>query len=130
MYKLGVFLLATLLLANTQKVSDIAKDIQHKETLLKKTHEEKNQLNSRLSSLGEAIRSKELQKVEIERQMVALKKSLEKNRNESLAQEKVLTNYRKSLDHLQKQRSLLQKRVFDTLLEDFLFSQALKGQNL
>ncbi|MBM0618357.1 M23 family peptidase, partial [Helicobacter pylori] len=42
----------------------------------------------------------------------------------------VLTNYRKSLDHLQKQRSLLQKRVFDTLLEDFLFSQALKGQNL
>lgn len=78
MYKLGIFLLATLLLANTQKVSDIAKDIQHKETLLKKTHEEKNQLNSRLSSLGEAIRSKELQKVEIERQMVALKKSLEK----------------------------------------------------
>ncbi|PDX33256.1 murein hydrolase activator EnvC family protein [Helicobacter pylori] len=130
MYKLGVFLLATLLSANTQKVSDIAKDIQHKETLLKKTHEEKNQLNSRLSSLGEAIRSKELQKVEIERQMVALKKSLEKNRNESLAQEKVLTNYRKSLDHLQKQRSFLQKRVFDTLLADFLFSQALKGQNL
>ncbi|MCQ2934627.1 peptidoglycan DD-metalloendopeptidase family protein [Helicobacter pylori] len=130
MYKLGIFLLATLLLANTQKVSDIAKDIQHKETLLKKTHEEKNQLNSRLSSLGEAIRSKELQKVEIERQMVALKKSLEKNRNESLAQEKVLTNYRKSLDHLQKQRSFLQKRVFDTLLKDFLFSQALKGQNL
>ncbi|WRA99031.1 hypothetical protein E5L35_03765 [Helicobacter pylori] len=41
MYKLGIFLLATLLLANTQKVSDIAKDIQHKETLLKKTHEEK-----------------------------------------------------------------------------------------
>ncbi|WRD09172.1 hypothetical protein E5K83_03575 [Helicobacter pylori] len=41
MYKLGVFLLATLLFANTQKVSDIAKDIQHKETLLKKTHEEK-----------------------------------------------------------------------------------------
>lgn len=130
MYKLGIFLLATLLSANTQKVSDIAKDIQHKETLLKKTHEEKNQLNSRLSSLGEAIRSKELQKAEIERQMVALKKSLEKNRNESLAQEKVLTNYRKSLDHLQKQRSFLQKRVFDTLLEDFLFSQALKGQNL
>ncbi|MGL2540419.1 murein hydrolase activator EnvC family protein [Helicobacter pylori] len=130
MYKLGIFLLATLLFANTQKVSDIAKDIQHKETLLKKTHEEKNQLNSRLSSLGEAIRSKELQKAEIERQMVALKKSLEKNRNESLAQEKVLTNYRKSLDHLQKQRSFLQKRVFDTLLEDFLFSQALKGQNL
>ncbi len=62
--------------------------------------------------------------------MIALKKSLEKNRNESLAQEKVLTNYRKSLDHLQKQRSFLQKRVFDTLLEDFLFSQALKGQNL
>ncbi|WQV37849.1 peptidoglycan DD-metalloendopeptidase family protein [Helicobacter pylori] len=83
-----------------------------------------------MSSLGEAIRSKELQKAEIERQMVALKKSLEKNRNESLAQEKVLTNYRKSLDHLQKQRSSLQKRVFDTLLEDFLFSQALKGQNL
>ncbi|MFP6211567.1 murein hydrolase activator EnvC family protein [Helicobacter pylori] len=130
MYKLGVFLLATLLSANTQKVSDIAKDIQHKETLLKKTHEEKNQLNSRLSSLGEAIRSKELQKAEMERQMVALKKSLEKNRNESLAQEKVLTNYRKSLDHLQKQRSFLQKRVFDTLLEDFLFSQVLKGQNL
>ncbi|GAA7614180.1 M23 family metallopeptidase [Helicobacter pylori] len=130
MYKLGIFLLATLLSANTQKVSDIAKDIQHKETLLKKTHEEKNQLNSRLSSLGEAIRSKELQKAEIERQMVALKKSLEKNRNESLAQEKVLTNYRKSLDHLQKQRSFLQKRVFDTLLEDFLFSQALKEQNL
>ncbi|WQY13303.1 peptidoglycan DD-metalloendopeptidase family protein [Helicobacter pylori] len=130
MYKLGVFLLATLLSANTQKVSDIAKDIQHKETLLKKTHEEKNQLNSRLSSLGEAIRSKELQKAEMERQMVALKKSLEKNRNESLAQEKVLTNYRKSLDHLQKQRSSLQKRVFDTLLEDFLFSQTLKGQNL
>ncbi|MGL2898112.1 murein hydrolase activator EnvC family protein [Helicobacter pylori] len=130
MYKLGIFLLATLLLANTQKVSDIAKDIQHKETLLKKTHEEKNQLNSRLSSLGEAIRSKELQKAEMERQMVALKKSLEKNRNESLAQEKVLTNYRKSLDHLQKQRSFLQKRVFDTLLEDFLFLQALKGQNL
>ncbi|GAA7296793.1 M23 family metallopeptidase [Helicobacter pylori] len=130
MHKLGVLLLATLLFANTQKVSDIAKDIQHKETLLKKTHEEKNQLNSRLSSLGEAIRSKELQKTEIERQMVALKKSLEKNRNESLAQEKVLTNYRKSLDHLQKQRSFLQKRVSDTLLEDFLFSQALKGQNL
>ncbi|GAA7168988.1 peptidase M23 [Helicobacter pylori] len=130
MYKLGIFLLATLLFANTQKVSDIAKDIQHKETLLKKTHEEKNQLNSRLSSLGEAIRSKELQKAEMERQMVALKKSLEKNRNESLAQEKVLTNYRKSLDHLQKQRSFLQKRVFDTLLEDFLFSQALKRQNL
>ncbi|MEJ8618130.1 peptidoglycan DD-metalloendopeptidase family protein [Helicobacter pylori] len=130
MYKLGVFLLATLLSANTQKVSDIAKDIQHKETLLKKTHEEKNQLNSRLSSLGEAIRSKELQKAEMERQMAALKKSLEKNRNESLAQEKVLTNYRKSLDHLQKQRSFLQKRVFDTLLEDFLFSQALKRQNL
>ncbi|WP_120875199.1 murein hydrolase activator EnvC family protein [Helicobacter pylori] len=130
MYKLGIFLLATLLFANTQKVSDIAKDIQHKETLLKKTHEEKNQLNSRLSSLGEAIRSKELQKAEFERQMVALKKSLEKNRNESLAQEKVLTNYRKSLDHLQKQRSFLQKRVFDTLLEDFLFSQALKRQNL
>ncbi|EPZ69597.1 peptidase M23 [Helicobacter pylori UM023] len=130
MYKLGIFLLATLLFANTQKVSDIAKDIQHKETLLRKTHEEKNQLNSRLSSLGEAIRSKELQKAEIERQMVALKKSLEKNRNESLAQEKVLTNYRKSLDHLQKQRSFLQKRVFDTLLEDFLFSQALKRQNL
>ncbi len=130
MYKLGVFLLATLLSANTQKVSDIAKDIQHKETLLKKTHEEKNQLNSRLSSLGEAIRSKELQKAEMERQMIALKKSLEKNRNESLAQEKVLTNYRKSLDHLQKQRSFLQKRVFDTLLEDFLFLQALKGQNL
>ncbi|GAA8170057.1 M23 family metallopeptidase [Helicobacter pylori] len=130
MYKLGVFLLATLLSANTQKVSDIAKDIQHKETLLKKTHEEKNQLNSRLSSLGEAIRSKELQKAEMERQMIALKKSLEKNRNESLAQEKVLTNYRKSLDHLQKQRSFLQKRVFDTLLEDSLFSQALKGQNL
>ncbi|MFP5995773.1 murein hydrolase activator EnvC family protein [Helicobacter pylori] len=130
MYKLGVFLLATLLSANTQKVSDIAKDIQHKETLLKKTHEEKNQLNSRLSSLGEAIRSKELQKVEMERQMIALKKSLEKNRNESLAQEKVLTNYRKSLDHLQKQRSFLQKRVFDTLLQDFLFSQALKEQNL
>ncbi len=130
MYKLGIFLLATLLSANTQKVSDIAKDIQHKETLLKKTHEEKNQLNSRLSSLGEAIRSKELQKMEMERQMVALKKSLEKNRNESLAQEKVLTNYRKSLDHLQKQRSFLQKRVFDTLLEDFLFSQALKRQNL
>ncbi|WQY63071.1 peptidoglycan DD-metalloendopeptidase family protein [Helicobacter pylori] len=130
MHKLGVFLLATLLLANTQKVSDIAKDIQHKETLLKKTHEEKNQLNSRLSSLGEAIRSKELQKAEMERQMIALKKSLEKNRNESLAQEKVLTNYRKSLDHLQKQRSFLQKRVFDTLLEDFLFSQALKRQNL
>ncbi len=130
MYKLGVFLLATLLSANTQKVSDIAKDIQHKETLLKKTHEEKNQLNSRLSSLGEAIRSKELQKAEMERQMVALKKSLEKNRNESLAQEKVLTNYRKSLDHLQKKRSFLQKRVFDTLLADFLFSQALKGQNL
>ncbi len=130
MYKLGVFLLATLLSANTQKVSDIAKDIQHKETLLKKTHEEKNQLNSRLSSLGEAIRSKELQKAEMERQMIALKKSLEKNRNESLAQEKVLTNYRKSLDHLQKQRSFLQKRVFDTLLEDFLFSQALKEQNL
>ncbi|MCQ2839979.1 peptidoglycan DD-metalloendopeptidase family protein [Helicobacter pylori] len=130
MYKLGVFLLATLLSANTQKVSDIAKDIQHKETLLKKTHEEKNQLNSRLSSLGEAIRSKELQKAEMERQMVALKKSLEKNRNESLAQEKVLTNYRKSLDHLQKQRSFLQKRVFDTLLQDFLFSQALKRQNL
>ncbi|GAA8141485.1 M23 family metallopeptidase [Helicobacter pylori] len=130
MYKLGVFLLATLLSANTQKVSDIAKDIQHKETLLKKTHEEKNQLNSRLSSLGEAIRSKELQKAEIERQMIALKKSLEKNRNESLVQEKVLTNYRKSLDHLQKQRSFLQKRVFDTLLEDFLFSQALKRQNL
>ncbi len=41
MHKLGVFLLATLLSANTQKVSDIAKDIQHKETLLKKTHEEK-----------------------------------------------------------------------------------------
>ncbi|MDU9770296.1 M23 family peptidase, partial [Helicobacter pylori] len=130
MYKLGVFLLATLLFANMQKVSDIAKDIQHKETLLKKTHEEKNQLNSRLSSLGEAIRSKELQKAEMERQMIALKKSLEKNRNESLVQEKVLTNYRKSLDHLQKQRSFLQKRVFDTLLEDFLFSQALKGQNL
>ncbi|GAA8365610.1 murein hydrolase activator EnvC family protein [Helicobacter pylori] len=130
MYKLGIFLLATLLFANTQKVSDIAKDIQHKETLLKKTHEEKNQLNSRLSSLGEAIRSKELQKAEMERQMAALKKSLEKNRNESLAQEKVLTNYRKSLDHLQKQRSSLQKRVFDTLLEDFLFSQTLKGQNL
>ncbi|WP_219026075.1 murein hydrolase activator EnvC family protein [Helicobacter pylori] len=130
MYKLGIFLLATLLFANTQKVSDIAKDIQHKETLLKKTHEEKNQLNSRLSSLGEAIRSKELQKAEIERQMAALKKSLEKNRNESLAQEKVLTNYRKSLDHLQKQRSFLQKRVFDTLLQDFLFSQALKEQNL
>ncbi len=130
MYKLGVFLLATLLSANTQKVSDIAKDIQHKETLLKKTHEEKNQLNSRLSSLGEAIHSKELQKAEIERQMAALKKSLEKNRNESLAQEKVLTNYRKSLDHLQKQRSSLQKRVFDTLLQDFLFSQALKEQNL
>ncbi|MGL2883976.1 murein hydrolase activator EnvC family protein [Helicobacter pylori] len=130
MYKLGIFLLATLLSANTQKVSDIAKDIQHKETLLKKTHEEKNQLNSRLSSLGEAIRSKELQKAEIERQMVALKKSLEKNRNESLVQEKVLTNYRKSLDHLQKQRSFLQKRVFDTLLQDFLFSQALKEQNL
>ncbi len=130
MYKLGVFLLATLLSANTQKVSDIAKDIQHKETLLKKTHEEKNQLNSRLSSLGEAIRSKELQKAEMERQMIALKKSLEKNRNESLAQEKVLTNYRKSLDHLQKQRSFLQKRVFDTLLQDFLFSQALKEQNL
>ncbi|GAA9467402.1 M23 family metallopeptidase [Helicobacter pylori] len=130
MYKLGVFLLATLLSANTQKVSDIAKDIQHKETLLKKTHEEKNQLNSRLSSLGEAIRSKELQKAEIGRQMIALKKSLEKNRNESLAQEKVLTNYRKSLDYLQKQRSFLQKKVFDTLLQDFLFSQALKGQNL
>ncbi len=130
MYKLGVFLLATLLSANTQKVSDIAKDIQHKETLLKKTHEEKNQLNSRLSSLGEAIRSKELQKAEIGRQMIALKKSLEKNRNESLAQEKVLTNYRKSLDHLQKQRSFLQKKVFDTLLQDFLFSQTLKGQNL
>lgn len=130
MYKLGVFLLATLLSANTQKVSDIAKDIQHKETLLKKTHEEKNQLNSRLSSLGEAIRSKELQKAEIERQMIALKKSLEKNRNESLAQEKVLTNYRKSLDHLQKQRLFLQKKVFDTLLRDFLFSQALKRQNL
>ncbi|GAA7308849.1 peptidoglycan DD-metalloendopeptidase family protein [Helicobacter pylori] len=130
MYKLGVFLLATLLSANTQKVSDIAKDIQHKETLLKKTHEEKNQLNSRLSSLGEAIRSKELQKAEMERQMIALKKSLEKNRNESLTQEKVLTNYRKSLDHLQKQRSFLQKRVFDTLLQDFLFSQALNGQNL
>ncbi len=130
MYKLGVFLLATLLSANTQKVSDIAKDIQHKETLLKKTHEEKNQLNSRLSSLGEAIRSKELQKAEMGRQMIALKKSLEKNRNESLAQEKVLTNYRKSLDHLQKQRSFLQKRVFDTLLQDFLFSQTLKGQNL
>ncbi|MFP6033975.1 murein hydrolase activator EnvC family protein [Helicobacter pylori] len=130
MYKLGIFLLATLLSANTQKVSDIAKDIQHKETLLKKTHEEKNQLNSRLSSLGEAIRSKELQKAEMERQMIALKKSLEKNRNESLAQEKVLINYRKSLDHLQKQRSFLQKRVFDTLLEDFLFSQALKRQNL
>ncbi len=130
MYKLGVFLLATLLSANTQKVSDIAKDIQHKETLLKKTHEEKNQLNSRLSSLGEAIHSKEIQKAEIERQMAALKKSLEKNRNESLAQEKVLTNYRKSLDHLQKQRSFLQKRVFDTLLQDFLFSQALKEQNL
>ncbi|GAA8143900.1 M23 family metallopeptidase [Helicobacter pylori] len=130
MYKLGIFLLATLLSANTQKVSDIAKDIQHKETLLKKTHEEKNQLNSRLSSLGEAIRSKEFQKAEMERQMIALKKSLEKNRNESLAQEKVLTNYRKSLDHLQKQRSFLQKRVFDTLLEDFLFSQALKRQNL
>ncbi len=130
MYKLGVFLLATLLSANTQKVSDIAKDIQHKETLLKKTHEEKNQLNSRLSSLGEAIRSKELQKAEMGHQMIALKKSLEKNRNESLAQEKVLTNYRKSLDHLQKQRSFLQKKVFDTLLQDFLFSQALKGQNL
>ncbi|GAA8320026.1 M23 family metallopeptidase [Helicobacter pylori] len=130
MYKLGVFLLATLLSANTQKVSDIAKDIQHKETLLKKTHEEKNQLNSRLSSLGEAIRSKELQKAEIGRQMIALKKSLEKNRNESLAQEKVLTNYRKSLDLLQKQRSFLQKKVFDTLLQDFLFSQALKRQNL
>ncbi len=130
MYKLGVFLLATLLSANTQKVSDIAKDIQHKETLLKKTHEEKNQLNSRLSSLGEAIRSKELQKAEIGRQIIALKKSLEKNRNESLAQEKVLTNYRKSLDHLQKQRSFLQKKVFDTLLQDFLFSQTLKGQNL
>ncbi|GAA7931894.1 M23 family metallopeptidase [Helicobacter pylori] len=130
MHKLGVFLLATLLSANTQKVSDIAKDIQHKETLLKKTHEEKNQLNSRLSSLGEAIRSKELQKAEIGRQMIALKKSLEKNRNESLAQEKVLTNYRKSLDHLQKQRSFLQKKVFDTLLQDFLFSQVLKGQNL
>ncbi len=130
MYKLGVFLLATLLSANTQKVSDIAKDIQHKETLLKKTHEEKNQLNSRLSSLGEAIRSKELQKAEMERQMIALKKSLEKNRNESLAQGKILTNYRKSLDHLQKQRSFLQKRVFDTLLQDFLFSQALKEQNL
>ncbi len=130
MYKLGVFLLATLLSANTQKASDIAKDIQHKETLLKKTHEEKNQLNSRLSSLGEAIRSKELQKAEIGRQMIALKKSLEKNRNESLAQEKVLTNYRKSLDHLQKQRSFLQKKVFDTLLQDFLFSQALKRQNL
>ncbi len=130
MYKLGVFLLAALLSANTQKVSDIAKDIQHKETLLKKTHEEKNQLNSRLSSLGEAIHSKEIQKAEIERQMAALKKSLEKNRNESLAQEKVLTNYRKSLDHLQKQRSFLQKRVFDTLLQDFLFSQALKEQNL
>ncbi|GAA8398541.1 M23 family metallopeptidase [Helicobacter pylori] len=130
MYKLGVFLLATLLSANTQKVSDIAKDIQHKETLLKKTHEEKNQLNSRLSSLGEAIRSKELQKAEMGRQMITLKKSLEKNRNESLAQEKVLTNYRKSLDHLQKQRSFLQKKVFDTLLQDFLFSQALKEQNL
>ncbi|GHR87063.1 peptidase M23 [Helicobacter pylori] len=130
MHKLGVFLLATLLSANTQKVSDIAKDIQHKETLLKKTHEEKNQLNSRLSSLGEAIRSKELQKAEIGLQMIALKKSLEKNRNESLAQEKVLTNYRKSLDHLQKQRSFLQKKVFDTLLQDFLFSQVLKGQNL
>ncbi|UOR75724.1 murein hydrolase activator EnvC family protein [Helicobacter pylori] len=130
MHKLGVFLLATLLSANTQKVSDIAKDIQHKETLLKKTHEEKNQLNSRLSSLGEAIRSKELQKAEMECQMIALKKSLEKNRNESLVQEKVLTNYRKSLDHLQKQRSFLQKKVFDTLLQDFLFSQALKGQNL
>ncbi len=130
MYKLGVFLLATLLSANTQKVSDIAKDIQHKETLLKKTHEEKNQLNSRLSSLGEAIRSKELQKAEMERQMIALKKSLEKNRNESLVQGKILTNYRKSLDHLQKQRSFLQKRVFDTLLQDFLFSQALKEQNL
>ncbi|MGL2413179.1 murein hydrolase activator EnvC family protein [Helicobacter pylori] len=130
MYKLGIFLLATLLFANTQKVSDIAKDIQHKETLLKKTHEEKNQLNSRLSSLGEAIHSKELQKAEMERQMIALKKSLEKNRNESLVQEKVLTNYRKSLDHLQKKRSFLQKRVFDTLLADFLFSQALKGQNL
>ncbi|GAA9862505.1 M23 family metallopeptidase [Helicobacter pylori] len=130
MHKLGVFLLATLLSANTQKVSDIAKDIQHKETLLKKTHEEKNQLNSRLSSLGEAIRSKELQKAEMKRQMVALKKSLEKNRNESLAQEKVLTNYRKSLDHLQKQRLFLQKKVFDTLLQDFLFSQALEGQNL
>lgn len=87
-------------------------------------------MNSRLSSLGEAIRSKELQKAEIGRQMIALKKSLEKNRNESLVQEKVLTNYRKSLDHLQKQRSFLQKRVFDTLLQDFLFSQALKGQNL
>ncbi|GAA8789430.1 M23 family metallopeptidase [Helicobacter pylori] len=130
MHKLGVFLLATLLSANTQKVSDIAKDIQHKETLLKKTHEEKNQLNSRLSSLGEAIRSKELQKAEMGRQMIALKKSLEKNRNESLAQEKVLTNYHKSLDHLQKQRSFLQKKVFDTLLQDFLFSQALKRQNL
>lgn len=47
-----------------------------------------------------------------------------------MAQEKVLTNYRKSLDHLQKQRSFLQKKVFDTLLQDFLFSQTLKGQNL
>lgn len=41
MYKLGVFLLATLLSANTQKVSDIAKDIQHKETLLKKPMKKK-----------------------------------------------------------------------------------------
>ena len=80
-----------------------------------------------MSSLGEAIRSKELQKAEMERQMIALKKSLEKNRNESLAQEKVLTNYRKSLDHLQKKRSFLQKRVFDTLLQDFLFFTSPKG---
>ncbi|AFI06372.1 murein hydrolase activator EnvC family protein [Helicobacter cetorum] len=130
MYKLGVFLLATLLLANTPKVSDITKDIQNKETRLKKTHEEKLQLNSRLNSLAEAIHSKERQKVEIERQIATLKKSLEKNRHESLAQEKILTNYRNSLEKLQQQRLHLQGGVLDVLLQNLLFSQALEGQHL
>lgn len=129
MYKLGVFLLATLLSANTQKVSDIAKDIQHKETLLKKTHEEKNQLNSRLSSLGEAIRSKELQKAEMGRQMIALKKSLEK----------IVTKvwHKKSPNQLpQVFRSFAKTAIVFTkegvwyAFTGFPFSQALKGQNL
>ncbi|WP_104760965.1 murein hydrolase activator EnvC family protein [Helicobacter cetorum] len=128
MPKFGVFLV--LVVALVANASDVNQDIKINQNRLKKTHQEKLQLNSRLNALGGAIVLKERQKKEIENQIALLKKSLEKNRNESLSQEKTLEDYRSSLESLQQKKSHLQGGVLEVLLKNLLFSQALEKQNL